>query len=158
MIYEHRGALFPEYLKHGNAMQFVEPIALQFCRGRGVDIGCGDWPLPGAVPVELRKGGDAYKLPAGPWDYAFSSHCLEHLTDPIRALEHWRDSLKPGGALFLHLPHPSMAYWLPQHNRRHLHAWQPADMAQILRDIGFINVIHSERDLAWSFSAVGFRP
>jgi SAM-dependent methyltransferase len=157
MLFEYRGALYPDFIRRGNAMQFVAPLALQFCRGRGVDIGCGDWPLPDAVPVELRKGGDAYKLPAGPWDYAFSSHCLEHLTDPIRALEHWRDSLRPGGALFLYLPHPDMAYWQPQFNRRHLHTWAPAQMAEILRDLDFADVIHSERDLAWGFSVVGFK-
>jgi hypothetical protein len=29
-------------------------------------------------------------------------------------------------------------------------------MAQIVSDLGFKNVIHSERDLAWSFAVVGF--
>jgi len=28
----------------------------------------------------------------------------------------------------------------------------------MLRDLGFIDVIHSERDLAWSFAVVGFVP
>lgn len=158
MIFEYRNALYPAYLKTGNACQFITPIAQQFCKGRGVDIGCGSWPLPGSMGVELKHGGDAFRLPAGPWDYAFSSHCLEHLIDPIGALEHWRDSLRPGGVLFLHLPSPDMTYWQPTHCRKHLHTWSPAQMAQIVRDLGFVDVIHSERDLSWSFSVVGYKP
>lgn len=156
MIFEYRGQLYPDYLKTGNACQFVAPTALQFCQGRGLDVGAGRWPLSGAIPVELRDGGDAMELPAGPFDFVFSSHCLEHLANPIAALEHWKTRLRAGGVLFLYLPHPEMTYWLPQHCRKHLHSWAPAAMAQILRDLGFVNVIHSERDLAWGFSVVGF--
>lgn len=161
LIYEYRGNLFPEYLRTGNASQHIVPSAQHFCRGRGVDVGAGSWPLPGALPVELKSGGDAYELPSGPrgegWDYVFSSHCLEHLDDPVRALEHWQQRLRPGGVLFLYLPHPDMTYWLPQFCRKHRHQWWPSDMARLLRDLGFINVIHSERDLAWSFACVGFK-
>lgn len=158
MIYEYKGSLFPDYLKHGNAVQFVVPAALQFCKGRGLDIGAGRWPLPGAIPVELQDGGDAMNLPEGLFDFVFSSHCLEHLANPVAALEHWKSRLRPGGVLFLSLPHPTMTYWLPQHCRKHLHQWWPQDMAQMVRDLGFKDVIHSERDLSWSFQVVGFKP
>jgi SAM-dependent methyltransferase len=156
-LFSYRGELFPEYLKHGNAMQFSQPFALHFCKGIGVDVGPGKWPLPGAIPVEVKEGGDAMNLPGGPFDYIFSSHCLEHLTNPVAALEHWRERMKPKGVLFLSLPHPSMGYWLPQNCRKHLHTWRPEEMAQILRDLGFFDVIHSERDLSWSFQVLGFR-
>lgn len=157
MIFEYRGGLFPDYLKRGNACQFIQPIALQFCKGSGVDVGCNRWPLPGAIPVDIGPEYSAMNLPAGPFDFVFSSHCLEHLPDPVGALAHWKDNLLPGGVLFLYLPHPGMTYWLPQNCRKHLHAWRPEDMAQIVRDLGFVNVIHSERDLAWSFAVVGFK-
>lgn len=157
MIYEYRGELYPEYLRTGNAAQHVIATALHFCKGHGVDVGAGPWPLPGAIPIELKDGGDAMNLPEGPFDFAFSSHCLEHLADPVAALEHWRDRLKPGGVLFLHLPHPSMTYWRPQHCKKHRHLFYPEDTAQMVRDLGFRNVIHSERDLCWSFQVVGFK-
>jgi|GEM_PF-1577411 len=156
MIFDYKGSLYPDYLKRGNACRFIKPIAQHFCRGRGVDVGAGPWPLEGAYPVDIRDGRDAMDLPKGQFDYVFSSHCLEHLVDPVAALEHWKTRLKPGGVLFLYLPHPDMEYWLPQNNRKHLHQWRPADVAKLVADLGFSSVIHSERDLCWSFSVVGF--
>jgi SAM-dependent methyltransferase len=157
LIYEYRGCLYPEYLKHGGASRLIEPVALHFCRGDGLDVGCGQWALPGAVGIDLKNGTDALNLPGGPFDFIFSSHCLEHLTNPVQALEHWAGRLRPGGVLFLYLPHPDMEYWLPQNCRKHLHQWWPEDMEDLVRDLGFVDVIRSDRDLAWSFAVVGFK-
>jgi 2-polyprenyl-3-methyl-5-hydroxy-6-metoxy-1,4-benzoquinol methylase len=156
-VFWYRGQQYPGYLKNGNAQQYIAPVALQFCKGRGLDIGCGKWPLPGAVPIEKANGDDANGLPEGEFDYVFSSHCLEHLDDPVSTLEHWRSRLRPGGVLFLYLPHAEMIYWRPQHCRKHRHLFWPKDVAMMLRDLGFINVLHSERDLVWSFACVGFK-
>ena len=159
-LFEYKDRLYPEYIKHGNACQFITPFALQFCKGRGLDIGAGKWPLPGAIPVD--QDDDVYHAmnlpPVGAVNYIFSSHCLEHLANPVAVLEYWLDNLLPGGVLFLYLPHPHMEYWLPQNNRKHLHTWMPRVMAKMVSDLGFINVIHSERDLAWSFAVVGVKP
>lgn len=158
LLFEYKGELYPDYLKRGNACRFILPTALEFCKGRGFDVGAGRWPLPGAIPVDIGHGVDAYHLPEGDdLDFVFSSHCLEHLADPVRALQGWRDRLRPGGCLFLYLPHPAMRYWNPQHCRKHLHLFHPEDVAQMLRDLGFVDVIHGERDLAWSFAVVGFK-
>jgi len=156
-LFEYRGARYPDYLRRGNAMQFVEPIAKQFCRGIGLDVGCGKWPLPGARPIDRERGDDVMALPQGIWDYVFSSHALEHLPDPVAAIEHWKTRLRPGGVLFLYLPSHEMTYWRPENCRKHLHLFHPADVADMLRAIGFVDVLHSERDLAWSFAVVGFK-
>ena len=158
MLFEFEGDVYPSFLKNGNAMQYIEPIAKQFCRGVGLDIGPGEWPLPGARPIDLKRGGDAMNLPEGTWSYAFSSHCLEHLPNPVAAIEHWKTRLCAGGVLFLYLPHPSQKYWRPSRCRKHLHTFHPADMANTLRALGFVDVLHSERDLMWSFAVVGFVP
>lgn len=156
-LFEYRGKRYPEYLKHGNACRFIVPTALEFCKGEGLDIGAGKWPLPGAKPVDLLFDDDAMNLPAGEFDYLFSSHCLEHIANPVAALEHWQSRLKRGGVLFLYLPSHQMEYWLPQNCRKHLHSWRPEEMAKILSDLGFVNVIHGERDLAWGFATVGVK-
>ena len=157
VVFEYRGVVYPDYLRRGDAERWIAPLAKHFCRGIGLDVGCGTWPLTGAHPIDLKRGTDAMALPEGQWDYVFSSHCLEHLANPIEALEHWLTRLVSGGTLFLYLPHPDMVYWRPQHCRKHLHSWTPAQMAEILRDLGLQNVLHSERDMAWSFSCVGWK-
>lgn len=158
LLYEYDGAKYPLYLKTGNGQQYIAPIAKHFCRGVGLDICSGRWPLAGARPIDIQRGDDAMALPEGKWDYCFSSHGLEHLADPISALEHWMTRIRPGGVLFVYLPHPAMRYWSPTRNRKHLHSWTPEQMVEIFIDIGLVNVLHSERDLAWSFAVVGFIP
>lgn len=158
MIFEYDGQRFPEFIRHGNACQYISPVALQFCKGHGLDVGAGMWPLHKAIPVDLANGGDAMALPDGEYDFIFSSHCLEHLPNPVAALEHWKTRLKPGACCFLYLPHPAMTYWRPTRNRKHLHEWEPHQIEFMLRDLGFVDVIRSERDLAWSFAVVGFVP
>jgi SAM-dependent methyltransferase len=158
MLFSYDGQRYPEYLKNGNACQFIAATAAHYCKGEGIDIGAGGWPLPGAKPIDMALGHNGMSLPPPyrKWDYVFSSHCLEHLSDPVKALRHWKDQLKPRGVLFLYLPHPDMRYWRPQFCAKHLHMWRPTDMAALLTDIGFVDVLHGERDLAWSFAAVGW--
>jgi len=156
MLYQYDGKKYPEYLKSGNACRFIAPVAAEFCKGVGFDVGGGLWPLAGAEAVDIQMGGDAMALPGDHQvDYVFSSHCLEHLADPIGAIEHWISRIKSGGVLFLYLPHPDMTYWRPTRNRKHLHSWTPSQMVDILNDIGLCDVIFSERDMAWSFACVG---
>jgi SAM-dependent methyltransferase len=156
MIYNYQGTMYPDYLRRGNAQRFIAPAALHFCVGVGYDVGAGNHPLPGATPIEVKNGKDGMALPDVKVDYVFSSHCLEHLIDPVRAIEHWKSRIKVGGVLFLYLPHPDMVYWRPQNCRKHLHLFRPGDIAQLLRDLGFTGVMWSERDLAWSFAVLGF--
>lgn len=158
LLFDYRGTTYPSFLRDGNAMQYIAPIARQFCRGTGLDVGCGRWPLPGAIGVDLKDGGDATNLPAGPFDYIASSHCLEHLADPVAALEHWKTRLRSGGTLLLYLPHPEQRYWRPANCKKHRHIFWPKDTAEMLSDLGFVDVLHSERDMAWSFACVGFKP
>ena len=156
LLFKYGGQTYPEYLRHGNAMQFFAPFARYFCRGSGLDVGCGEWPLDGAIGVDMKNGGDAMSLPEGQWDFIASSHCLEHVVDPVGALLHWKDRLRSGGVLALYLPSPEQKYWLPQNCRKHLHSWWPSQMQALVEDLGFRNVIRSERDMAWSYAVIGF--
>lgn len=76
-----------------------------------IDIGAGKRPLkvPGLhVRAWDKEDGDAHTmLCVGDCSYqtVFSHHCLEHLTDPIRALRNWSRILRPGGHLIVIVPH-----------------------------------------------------
>lgn len=160
-LFSYRGKTYPDYLRRGNAMQFIEPVALKFCQGRGLDIGAGNWPFSDAKPIDpsaMWDGRwDAMQLPPGKFDYIFSSHCLEHLANPVEALERWKSHIRPGGVLFLYLPHPDMEYWRPENCRKHRHLFWPKDIAAMLAALGFENILQGERDLVWSFAVVAFK-
>lgn len=80
---------------------------LNLLRGRGLDIGAGGDPvMPGVEEFDERHG-DAERIldyVTGPYDYVYSSHCLEHMRDPRLALMDWWSLVKPGGVLFLIVP------------------------------------------------------
>lgn len=159
------GQIVPKYISEGFHAQYIFPIATKVCIGLGLDIGCGreDWKLPGSFGIDpkLDMKYDAYHLPQqGPngWDYIFSSHCLEHLPDYVKALRYWTDSLKVGGTLFLYLPHYKCKHWRPHvkmNSAVHLHQFDPIQMREILTEIGYENVFVSDCDLAYSFAAMG---
>lgn len=164
MIYEYNGKQYPLYLKEWNAKRAVEWAAGFFCVGDGVDVGAGANPLPGSMPVDLGPSPyHALNLPQnenredGLWQYVFSSHCLEHIPNAHAALSHWVDRLVPGGCLFLYLPHHDMEYWRPENCHKHVHSFTPSRVAEMVRAVGLIDVIQSERDLYWSFSTVGWK-
>lgn len=115
-FYQYQGELYPEYLNNGNAASFILPKAKPYCQGKGLDIGASKWPFPGATPIDNAPGQNAYQLDTiadSSLDYVFSSHCLEHLENWKEALKLWIGKLKPGGILFLYLPHESMKLWHP---------------------------------------------
>lgn len=82
----------------------------RFLRGEGVDIGAGSDPLRikrGRVRTWDKSDGDAMCLQGtcdGAMDFAYSSHCLEHLRDVEYALINWVRILKPGGILYVVVP------------------------------------------------------
>ena len=161
MIFEYRGKIYPDFLMKWGMSKYIIPIAQNFCKGKGVDIGPGDDPFPGAIPVDILKDDkyDAFNLPAEAYelDYVFSSHCLEHVGDFVGAIEYWLTKLKSGGTLFLYLPHWDCEYWRPWNNRKHKHQFEPHHIKDCLETIGLKDVLVSERDMAHSFSAVGWK-
>ena len=155
----YHGEFYPDYLTVGGASNAISPKALAFCQGRGIDVGAGFWPLPGAIPVDISRGpGLGRRLcefPDGTLDYVFSSHCLEHIEDWREALADWIAKLKPGGKIFLYLPHPECALWSPGSPFvGDGHKWVPAPdiMRDRLRDYG-LRILECEEgpDMMQSF-------
>lgn len=157
---------YPDYLNHGNARAHIMRIADQYCVGdQALDIGCSQWPYPGARGIDDQPGLNAYELDSvedNSQDFIFSSHCLEHLENWQDALNLWVTKLKPGGVLFLYLPHESMALW-----RRggpwvgHAHKWVPDVklVSQGLTDAGAPPcLVRPGPDAYRSFCVVGRKP
>ncbi|MBB6253642.1 tetratricopeptide repeat protein [Nitrospirillum iridis] len=91
-------------------------FARRWIVGEGIDIGCGPDPLgklkdyfplmTSTRPWDLPDG-DAMLMEGvadNSYDFVHSSHCLEHLVDPVRALANWIRICKPGGHLIITIP------------------------------------------------------
>lgn len=158
----HNERHYPAFQSKGFAAQFAFPFAKQICKGTGLDIGCNrpEWAFPGAIQIdpEINPAFDAYDLPDGTYDYIFSSHCLEHLADWVKALDYWETKLKEGGCLFLYLPHPSQSYWRPWHNRKHIHSLYPDMIMEYLVDRKWKKIFVTGADLNHSFIAIAEKP
>ena len=55
--------------------------------------------------VDIVSPGDDLPFPDGSLDYVLSSHVLEHFYDSIGTLQEWTRVVRPGGYLFMIVPH-----------------------------------------------------
>jgi SAM-dependent methyltransferase len=58
----------------------------------------------------IAEGSDLSLLKDNQFDFLLSSHSLEHIANPIKALNHWRRILKQRGRLVLILPDSSVTF------------------------------------------------
>jgi hypothetical protein len=113
----YQGKFYPDYLTVGGASFGIMTKAGEWCKGVGIDVGAGLWPLPGAIPCDIGRGTgagrDIHDIEAGSLDFLFSSHCLEHIGEWRDEIKSWVRKLKMNGVIFLYLPHPDCAIWRP---------------------------------------------
>lgn len=88
--------------------------------GNGIDIGGGSdslakysylFPLATSIKNFDRVDGDALSMSDyqdSEFDFVHSSHCLEHLSDPLEGLRNWLRVVKPGGYLIVTVPDEDM--------------------------------------------------
>ena len=75
--------------------------------GKGIDIGFGSDPLNADVVRFDVDDGDANQIGLyvkDTFDFVYSSHCLEHMNDPMKALHEWWKLVNRGGILFFLVP------------------------------------------------------
>jgi SAM-dependent methyltransferase len=88
-------------------LRLLTPGERALLAGRGIDIGCGPDPvLPDALPFD-QEDGDANEITRfvqGPFDYVYSSHCLEHMRDARAAILEWWKLVRVGGHLIFVVP------------------------------------------------------
>lgn len=99
----------------------LHELTRRFCVGHGIEIGPGKNPLcdrgntllldrftdnPDAT-LSPDVVADAARIPIrdAAVDFLMSSHMLEHHQDTLRTLYEWKRVLRPGGVMFLVLPH-----------------------------------------------------
>lgn len=134
---------YPEYMKHGNAAQFVLSIAEPFCKGVGVDVGASIWPVFSARAIEDNKDENAYSINESDesLDFVFSSHLLEHLDRPAIALNEWSRVLKKGGHMFIYVPHPACKMWNSNILSHHLWDPSPDELNILVRELDTMEVV-----------------
>jgi SAM-dependent methyltransferase len=91
-------------------------FASRYFVGHGIDVGGGHdslalyvelFPMIRNVVIYDAPQGDAQKLANvddASFDFLFSSHCLEHMRDPVEALGNWIRVIRPGGHLVISVP------------------------------------------------------
>jgi rhamnosyltransferase len=111
-------------------------LAHKYCVGKGLEIGGsahnafglntlnvdftdstetefkkGEIKLCGrAMKVDIVAPGDNIPLPDGSQDFVISSHVLEHFPNTIKALLEWDRLVRPGGILFMIVPHKERTF------------------------------------------------
>lgn len=137
---QHAGIDYPKHEAIGNAARWIIEMAKHYCHGTGLDIGCNrkEWAYPGAIPCDpAMNDTSAMDLPAGEFDYIFSSHCLEHVKENYyNVLDYWLSKVKVSGIIFLYLPHNSQTYWHPSSNRKHVHSFDGSEIGDYLSGLG----------------------
>ncbi len=119
-------------------------------RGRVLDVGCG----PGVFVRRMRErgweaegidldfgGGFLEARLTGPYDAVTAIYVLEHVVDPRRFVAKARSLLKPGGLLYLRVPHTSAIVrlgkmvaprWNFYHTPWHLQDFAPGVLLRML--------------------------
>lgn len=133
-----------DYLSTHDAKTPIEEDAEGWCKGRGIDVGGGKWPLKGARNIDAGELENAYNISEyrDSLDYVFSSHCLEHLEDPKRALKEWIRVLKEGGILYLYLPNPDYMPWRKESMPKwHKHNFYLLDILAMLEGTYVVEIV-----------------
>lgn len=118
--------------------------ATRYFRGLGIDIGAG----PDSLGIyfqqfPLMTGLRAWDLPDGDaqlmqgvdddsFDFVHSSHCLEHLRDPVEGFSNWIRICRPGGHIITTVPEEDLyeqGVWPSNFNTDHKTSWTIAKEA-----------------------------
>ena len=97
-----------------------------YLSGRVLDIGAGNDPVVPHAEIFDQSHGDANHildyLEQEQFDCVHSSHCLEHMFNPVSALSQWWSLVKPGGYMITIVPHEDLYEqynWPPIFNEDH---------------------------------------
>lgn len=119
-----------------------------------------------ALPVDIIAPGDDIPLPDASQDFVISAHVIEHFPDPIKALKEWYRLIRPGGYIFMIVPHKERTFdkdeprttlqelidrhegkIVPKPNKNDHHSvWVAEDMVELISYLGWNIVEIQDRD------------
>lgn len=104
----------------------IRSLVSQYCVGKGLEIGPGKQPYcdrantifldkhtqnrDGMPDPDIVSDASSVPVPDDHFDFLLSSHCLEHCPNTLKTLYEWKRVIKPGGILFLVLPHAERTF------------------------------------------------
>lgn len=104
-----------------------------YLRGHGIDIGCGadilKVPDGDVVPYDKvfqsrdHEARTMQGIPDNNCDFVYSSNCLEHIDNPVKAIRSWIRIVKPKGIIFFTVPDETLYEhnkWPSTFNKAHL--------------------------------------
>lgn len=106
------------------------------------------------VKVDIVASGDEIPVSDESKDFVVSSHVLEHFPDPIKALKEWHRVIRPGGYIFMIIPHKDRTFdrrnrstrpeelqarhetkIFPEPKSNHFSFWTTLDMLDLIQSI-----------------------
>lgn len=139
-----------------------DPLWQRIPKGNWLDIGAGDDCLPGAKPFD-KQHGDAHNLEGiepESQDLVFSSHCLEHLEYPGKALIRWLEVLKPQGWLWVIVPDFELyehGQWPSLFNPDHKHHFMPGNVRMDYKDVIYLTDLAKDLTAYAVTRRIGYR-
>ena len=145
------------FFKQKTAYEILET----YLSGKVIDIGCGDdRVVPHAEPFDQQHGDanliDVVREP-GSYDCVYSSHCLEHMHDPVDALARWWRLVMSSGFLIIVVPDEDLyeqGVWPSRFNSDHKatfrlgreDSWSPCsyDIVELVANLSGAKVISAE--------------
>ena len=133
----------------------------KYLGGRVIDIGAGkDLVIPTAERFDIEDGDANYITQyrkTESYDAVHSSHCLEHMFNPVNALNEWWSLVKPGGYLILVVPEEDLyeqGIWPSMFHGDHKNtfrlnknkSWSPVsfDVEELVKNLPDVQIISSE--------------
>lgn len=62
------------------------------------------------LKVDIVSPGDDLPFKDNVWDFVINSHVIEHFYDPVKTIQEWLRVIKPGGLLYMIVPHKERTF------------------------------------------------
>ena len=109
--------LAKKYLENLHGVEIGASTQNSFDLKRSINVDFSDeqgglWQHKDCEPavVKIVAPGDDLPFKDGKLDYVVSAHVIEHFFDPVKALKEWHRVIRPGGYIFIIVPHKDRTF------------------------------------------------